>query len=145
MSVYSNDSTDLMHAGRMNDVPDPQVAPKAKNRTFTAAYKKRILTEYEAAPRSERGALLRREALYSTLIRKWQDQAARAVDTALSGARPGPKVDQGAKELARLLRENERLAAELAKSRRINDVQAKLSALLGDLAKGADSGERPTS
>lgn len=138
MSVYADGSTDLMHAGWMNDVPDPQVAPKAKNRTFTAAYKKRILTEYEATPRSERGALLRREALYSTLIRKWQNQAARAVEQALTGQRPGPKVDQGAKDVARLVRENERLEAELAKSRRINDVQAKLSALLDDLVKGAD-------
>lgn len=145
MSVLSDGSTDFVHAGPMSDVPNPEVAPRAKMRTFTAAYKKRILAEYEATPRSERGALLRRERLYSSLIGKWQHQAASAVDKALSTQRPGPKPDASAKELARLQRENERLAAQLAKSQRINDVQAKLSALLDDLVKGADTDSKPTS
>ncbi|CAO5189626.1 hypothetical protein FAIPA1_700003 [Frankia sp. AiPs1] len=30
--------------------PDPEVEPKARRRSFSAAYKLRILTEYEAAP-----------------------------------------------------------------------------------------------
>lgn len=144
MTVTANGSTDFVHADVMIDVPDPQVAPRAKPRTFTAAYKKKILAEYEATERGERGALLRRENLYSTLIHKWQQQAAKAVDGALSGARPGPKPDTSAKELARLAREVERLEAELAKSQRITDVQAKLSALLADLGKGANTGSEPT-
>jgi len=57
----------------------------------------------------------------------------------LTPQRPGPKADPVARELARLQRENKRLEAELAKSRRVTDVQAKLSALLGDLVKSADT------
>ncbi|MDP4013201.1 MAG: hypothetical protein Q8P38_01050 [Candidatus Nanopelagicales bacterium] len=132
MSENWNGSVGVVDAGRMVDMPDPQVAPRAKPRSFTAAYKKKVLAEYEATPRGERGALLRRESLYSTLIHKWQHQAAKAVDEAFAGHRPGPKPDAAAKELARMARENERLAAELATSRRINDVQAKLSAYTGD-------------
>lgn len=144
MSLDSSGSAGIAFAGRMEDLPDPEVAVRAKARTFTAAYKKRILAEYESAPRGDRGALLRREALYSTLIHKWQLQAARGGATGLSGRAPGPKPDPSARALAAAARRIERLETELAKSRRINDVQAKLSALLEDLFKGADIDGKPT-
>jgi hypothetical protein len=46
------------------DELDPAARPR--RRSFTAEYKARILDEYDALPvgSSERGALLRREALY---------------------------------------------------------------------------------
>ena len=139
MLLNSSIPTGIDHAGVMSDVPEPEVAPRAKARTFPAAYKKKILTDLEGLSHSERGALLRREGLYSTLIRKWQLQAARDAGQGLTPQRPGPKADPVARELARLQRENKRLEAELAKSRRVTDVQAKLSALLGDLVKSADT------
>jgi len=43
-------------------VPDP--APRPVRRSFTAAYRLAIVTQYEAAPRGEKGAVLRREGLY---------------------------------------------------------------------------------
>ncbi len=36
-------------------------APRPKRRTFTSEYKLRIVAEYDAAPRNEKGAVLRRE------------------------------------------------------------------------------------
>ncbi|MEI6623757.1 MAG: hypothetical protein WCP28_17835 [Actinomycetes bacterium] len=124
----------------MNDVPDPEVAPRAKARTFPAAYKKKILAEFEAlSSHGERGALLRREGLYSSLIRKWQFQAARDGAAGSVAARPGPKPDPAARDLAKAQRRIEALEAELAKTRRITDVQAKLSGLLADLVKSADT------
>jgi hypothetical protein len=54
-------------AGLMNEVPDPEVPERARRRTYTAKYKRDVLAEYEAAPRSEKGAVLRREGLYSSL------------------------------------------------------------------------------
>ncbi|OIN26599.1 hypothetical protein A3649_24630, partial (plasmid) [Mycobacterium ulcerans] len=51
----------------VEDVPDPQVPKRAQRRTFTAKYKLAILEEYERAERAQRGALLRRENLYSSL------------------------------------------------------------------------------
>ena len=48
-------------------LPDPEVRPKAKHRHFTAEYKKRILDEADAcATSTQRGALIRREGLYSS-------------------------------------------------------------------------------
>ena len=86
------------------EVPDPQVAPKARRRRFSAAYKKRILAQYDVLPRGERSALLRREGLYSSLVGKWKSQAAEASSSADEGRRPGPKPNPQAREVARLQR-----------------------------------------
>jgi hypothetical protein len=48
-----------------------------------------------------------------------------------AGRRPADPRDR---EVARLRRENERLAAELDRARKVIEVQGKLSALLEDLA-----------
>jgi len=133
------------HAGVMSDVPEPEVAARAKARTFPASYKKKILADLVGLSHSERGALLRREGLYSALIRKWELQAGRDSGRGLTPVRAGPKPDPAVRELVRLQRENKRLQAELAKSRRITDVQAKLSALLGDLVKSADTEDESSS
>ena len=53
-----------MRGGR----PIPAQFPVEKRRTFTAEYKADILAEYDAADRGERGAILRRESLYSSHI-----------------------------------------------------------------------------
>ncbi len=142
MSLLSNVSS-VVDAGVMDHLPDPEVAPKAKPRSFAPAYKKKILAEIEGLDRAELGALLRREGLYSTLIRKWQGQAARDA-AGLMGRRPSLQPDSTSLDLIKAQREVARLQAELAKSRRINDVQAKLSALLVELAEGADSERTPT-
>src|ERR1022692_2642564 len=39
---------------------DPEVPEKARRRTFTAAYKERILAAYDGAAQGEKGAILRR-------------------------------------------------------------------------------------
>jgi transposase len=46
----------------------------AKRRTFTAAYKLRMVEEYVAAEHGEKGALLRREGLYESSIQLWRRQ-----------------------------------------------------------------------
>lgn len=135
-----------VHAFGMVDIPDPQVAPRAVPRSFSASYKSRILVEFQALPKAERAGFLRREGLYSTLIRKWEKQVERAGATGEVGSRPGrPPADPGVKEIARLNTQIVRLQRELADSRRINDVQAKLSALLDDLFKSAERQDRPSS
>src|SRR5664279_5951017 len=48
--------------------PDSQVPERAKRRTFTAKYKMQILADYDVAEDGEKGALLRREGLYSCLL-----------------------------------------------------------------------------
>lgn len=62
------------HAEPVDEHPDPEVPEKASRRTNTAQYKLRILAEYERRDRDGRGALLRREGLYSSLISEWRKQ-----------------------------------------------------------------------
>jgi transposase len=143
MSLEMTAVAGVQDAGRMEDLPDPEVAARAVKRTFTAAYKKKILAEYESTARGDRSALLRREKLYSSLIGKWQAQAAAGSAEPFAAKKPGPKPDTAAKELAALRAVNERLEAELAQSRKVIDVQAKLSALLEDLSRSADTGKKP--
>jgi transposase len=70
-------------AGPVADVPDPEVVERARRRTYTAKYKRDVLVEYEAADRAGKGALLRREGLYSSLISAWRDQQGEGGDTDL--------------------------------------------------------------
>lgn len=52
------------------DRVDPEVVPRAKRRTFTAAYKLRILEEADHCQQTGQiGALLRREGLYSSHLK----------------------------------------------------------------------------
>ncbi len=126
-------------------VPDPEVPAKARSRTYSAAYKARILTEYESLDKAGKGALLRREGLYTSLISAWRIQRDQGVKEALARPAGRPAADARDRENARLRRENERLQAELSKARKVIEVQGKLSALLGQLATdSSDSGSEPT-
>ncbi|TMR92652.1 hypothetical protein [Nonomuraea basaltis] len=53
---------------RKQGVPDPEVRERTVVRRCSAAYKARILQEYEQLDKAGKGALLRREGLYSSLI-----------------------------------------------------------------------------
>jgi len=125
------------HAEPVTEPPEPEVPERATRRSYTAQYKLRILAEYERRDRDGRGALLRREGLYSSLISEWRKQRDQGALHAL-GASPGrPPSDTRDQEVARLRRENARLQADLAKAHRVIEVQGKLSALLEQLATGS--------
>lgn len=124
-------------AVRVEDVPDPQVPERAKRRSYSAKYKAQVLAEYEAAGRGERGALLRREGLYSSLISEWRKQRDKGALEALGKAKGRPSADPVERENARLRAENARLSAEVDRSRQVIEVQGKLSALLEQFATGS--------
>ena len=121
-------------SGRVSDVPDPEVPERARRRTYTARYKHDVLAEYEAADRAGKGAVLRREGLYSSLISAWRDQRDAGALQGLARPSGAAPADPGQREAARLRKENERLAADLDKARKVIEVQSKLSALLDTLA-----------
>ncbi len=128
-----------------SQVPDPEVPARARSRTYSAAYKARILDEYESLDKAGKGALLRREGLYTSLISAWRIQRDQGARAGLAKPAGRPPADTRDKEIARLRRENERLAAELGKARKVIEVQGKLSALLGQLATDSpSSGSEPT-
>src|SRR4249920_4190842 len=58
--------------GERQERPDPEVPEKARRRTFTAQYKLDVVAEYDAAATGEKGAVLRREGLYSSHVVEWR-------------------------------------------------------------------------
>ena len=126
-------------------VPDPEVPAKARSRRYSASYKARILAEYEELDKAGKGALLRREGLYTSLISAWRQQRDQGALAALAKPAGRPVADPRDRENAKLRKDNERLTAELDRARRVIEVQGKLSALLGQLATDSpSSGSEPT-
>ena len=118
-------------------------AAKPTRRRFSAAYKLAILEEYERCSESgERGALLRREGLYSSHIVEWR----RAKEVgALAGL--APKIRRSKRsafqaEIDRLRRRNEKLEDQLQKHKQALEIQGKASELLARLL--AESSEETT-
>ena len=126
-------------------VDDGAVSPRSerpKRRTFSAEYKAKILAEYDAAEAGEKGALLRREGLYSSHVVEWR----RARDAgALGGLAAQPRSGTRSSEQVEneaLRRDNERLARELARTRAALEVVGKAHALLELLSESAEADTR---
>ena len=116
-------------------------AGRPRRRAFTAEYKMRILAEYEQLDDpGERGALLRREGLYTSHISEWRkarDKGAAGGLAEKPAGRPGRSAADAENE--RLRKENEKLAAELARTKAALDIVGKAHALLELLSESADS------
>jgi len=122
----------------MEQVPDPEVPERPRPpRTYPAAYKLRILEEYEQLDKQGKGALLRREGLYTSLLSEWRKQRDKGALAAFTAPRGRPPVDPLARENVRLQRENARLREQLEQARKVIEVQGELSALLDRLANGS--------
>jgi transposase len=107
-------------------------------RVFTAEYKLAILAEYDRCTESgEKGALLRREGLYSSLITDWRRQHRQGLLKAALGRSDGGRGGPSHSEVAKLRAENERLRLKLAQADAIIEVQGKVHALLEDISKSA--------
>jgi hypothetical protein len=110
-----------------------------------------MVAAYESAPNGEKGALLRREGLYSSHIIEWT----RARDAGLLGKPGGWETGSGAVEagrskksseqieLEKLRRQNEKLQADLKKTRMALDIMGKAHALLEELSESADDQKPP--
>ena len=112
----------------------PELSPRPRRRTFSAAAKLRILTETDrAADTGGIAAILRREGLYSSTLTDWRRQRDAGAFAALKPLRRGPKpvVAQPAADLDQLRRENARLRQRLEHAEAIIEVQKKVAALLG--------------
>ena len=124
--------------------PDPEVPERARRRTFTAKYKLEVLAAYDAAPDGEKGAVLRREGLYSSHIAEWRKARDVGAMAGLTAPRGRKRRDAQTEQIAGLQAETQRLEQELAKTRAVVDVQAKLHALLEILSGSADTEPRST-
>jgi transposase-like protein len=128
-------------------LPNPEVVPIAKRRAFTAEYKLGILAEADAAAAHPGGigALLRREALYSSHLVTWRRERQAGILRGLTPHKRGPKSKRNPQdeEMQKLRRENQRLTEELRKAAIVIDVQKKVGALLGWPLPKADPEEKP--
>src|SRR6266568_3226150 len=77
------------HAVPVSEPVEPEVSERATRRVFSPQYKLRILVEYERRDRDGRGALLRREGLYTSSISERRRQRDEGALQAL-GASPSP-------------------------------------------------------
>ncbi len=116
---------------------DGAVSPRAdrpKRRTFTAEYKAQILAEYDAADHGERGAILRREHLYSSHISEWR-KAAEAGTVSALGSKAGRGRDRRDREVEALRSRAEKAEAELERTKAVLDIVGKTHALLETLSE----------
>lgn len=127
-------------------IDDGVVSPRAerpKRRTFSAEYKAKILSEYDAIDEpGAKGALLRREGLYSSHIIEWRRAQAAG---AAAGLAPAPRASGRTteqKEIERLRARAERAERELAKTQAALEIMGKAHALLGLLSESADTEKR---
>lgn len=123
-------------------VGDDDPAAKPKRRRFSADYKLGIVEEYERlTDPGAKGALLRREGLYSSHIVEWRRaRDAGAIEALAPKARP-VKRSREQVELDRARRRIERLEADLANHKLAMEIQGKASELLERLL--AESDDKP--
>jgi transposase len=112
-------------------VPDPELVERAKRRRFTAKYKLEILEQADACTRpGEIGELLRREGLYTSHLTYWRKQRRDGALAELGKSRGRKPADRRDAEIAELRRRAERAEAELAKAKKVIEIQGNVSALL---------------
>lgn len=102
-----------------------------------------MLAAYDALAvgSEERGALLRREGLYTSHIAEWRKvRDAGAVEGLAPKAKARRSPEQV--EVDKLRRRNERLEAELARTKLALEITGKAHALLELLSESADSDPR---
>jgi transposase len=121
-------------------------SPRPSRRSFSPEYKLAILAEYESAPNGEKGAVLRREGLYSSHVIEWaraRDAGALAgtADSRESGKRSRRSAESV--ELERLRARNAKLEADLVKTRTALEIMGKAHALLGQLSESAEDQDPP--
>lgn len=131
-------SQEIMTDGFTNGVSkregeEIEVVARAQRRRFSTKYRLRICIEAEKCTKpGELGALLRREGIHSSTLRRWRNKRDEGV---LGPARKrGPKVSPDAELLRELAKKDKRihqLEKKLTRAEMIIDVQKKVSALLG--------------
>ena len=115
-----------------SNASNPEVMAVKRRRLISRSDKRRILRDYDRCKRpGERGALLRTERVYSSMLATWRKQLASADQVAV---RRGPKVNPATAQKRRdehLNREIARLTRQLVRAAAIIEAQKKLCTLLG--------------
>jgi transposase len=114
---------------------DTEVVAKAQRRRFTAEYKRQIVREADRCTTSGAiGALLRREALYSSHLTNWRAARDRGELEGLAPKPRGPKAvapDPRDKKIAEQEREIGKWRKRADRAEALVEVQKQLAILLG--------------
>ncbi len=138
-AIYAAEDWQVQDGTASDGTGRPAYHKTGIRRVFPAEYKLAILAEYEAASESgEKGAILRREGLYSSLIGDWRRQHRQGLLKAAMGRTDGGRGGPSLSEVAKLRAENERLRLKLAQAETIIEVQGKVHALLEEITKSAN-------
>ena len=122
---------------------EPILPERPRRRSFTAGYKVAILDELDGCVGDgDKGAVLRREGLYSSHVVEWRRARDAGVLAGLAPRARGRKVTSEQAELARTRRRAERAEADLAKAKLVIEIQGKASELLGQLLTESALGPR---
>jgi len=129
-----------VHPWPMDTIPDPEVTERPTRRRFTAAYKVAILDELDRATApGAKGAILRREGLYSSHVTDWRRLRALGGLAALGRPRGPRPPDPLVAENKRLRDKVGHLEARLVRAEKVIAVQGNVSALLRELSlEGAE-------
>jgi transposase len=141
--TLSTSTMQRAHDELMDD--SPSLPERPHRRHFSPAYKLEILDRYDACTGTgDKGALLRREGLYSSHVTEWR----RARDIgALAGLGEQPRSDRvpaGRGDLTRAVRRAERAEAKLAKAQQVIEIQGKVSVLLEQLLAESTTEDKQT-
>jgi transposase-like protein len=118
-------------------IADPEMAESGSRRPYSRAYKLSLIEQADACVHhGDLAALLRREGLYHSTLRKFRSQKAQGL---LDGTPPRQvraaltaEVAAGVRKQLDLERENRKLRRQLAQAERIIAIQKKAAILLGE-------------
>jgi transposase-like protein len=109
------------------ELPKTEVSEKARRRQFSSKEKARILDEIDSAAPGKVAAILRREGLYSSHIRKWRLER---VEGSLEARRRGPKPNPAAEEIKKLKAQLAKTEKKLARANALIEIQKKIGEIL---------------
>ena len=118
--------------------PSTEVPDKARRRSFTAEYKRRIVREADGCKKpGDVSALLRREGLYSSHLTEWRkarDRGDLAGSTKARGPTPKPAPDARDRRIVDLEREIAKLDRRARRAEAMVELQKKVALLLETVA-----------
>jgi transposase len=129
--TLSTPTMERAHDELMDSEPTPAERPQL--RRFTVAYKLAIVEKCDALSHGDKGALLRREGLYSSSVTEWRRACEAGALGGLEAKPPKDRAAPGRVELERVTRRPERAEAKLARVQQVIEIQGRVSVLLEQL------------
>jgi transposase len=137
-AIYSADTWHVDDGVASDGSGRPSYHRTGIRRIFSPEYKLAILAEYDRCTEpGEKGAILRREGLYSALITDWRRQHRQGLLKAAASRQDGGRGGPTYSETLKLRDEVTHLRTKLAQAEAIIEVQGKVHALLEEISKSA--------